>query len=244
MVTEGSNIVRGTSSGRVYASEGTSMAKLQGVLLRGIAVLPVLLLSACAGNMQTQIDPMTRARELAEACGRSVCRTELKPIRLRDLDCGEFEYPTEPFPYADSGNVSLFAGEAILLDFAADGSTVKDPHFVRVIENVDTANVRGYGGPIAAAKADPNERHTMSFEFRQEEGKPDMTLLVRSDLNFTVKFDALIWLPTRNGVQVTRTSMCPVFAGTVGHEIWPQPIIMIAITNFRVIEAGDTVACN
>jgi hypothetical protein len=222
------------------------MAKLQGVRLpKALTGLPVLLLSACTGTMEAQIDPMTRARELAEACGRSVCRTELKPVRLRDLDGGEFEYPTEPFPYADSGNVSLFAGEAILLDFAADGSTVKDPHFVRVIDRVDTANVRGYGGATAnAAKADPNERHTMSFEFRQEEGKPDMTLLVRSDLNVTVKFDALIWLPTRNGVRVTRTSMCPVFAGTVGHELWPQPIIMIAMTNFRVIEAGDTVVCN
>ena len=84
----------------------------------------------------------------------------------------------------------------------------------------------------------------MSLEFRQEEGKPDMTLLVRSDLYFTVKFDAVIWLPTPNGVQVARKSMCPLFAGTVGHELWPQPIIMIALANFRVIEPGDTVACN
>jgi hypothetical protein len=222
------------------------MAKLHGVRRpRAVEVLPALFLSACVGTMETQIDPMTRARELAEACARSVCRTELKPIRLRDNEGGEFEYPTEPFPYADGGNVSLFAGEAILLDFAADGSTVNDPHFVRVIEGVDTANVRGYGAATAnAAKADPNERHTMSLEFKQEDGKPDMTLLVHSDLTFTVKFDALIWLPTRNGVQVTRTSMCPVFAGTGGYEFWPQPIIMIALTNFRVIEAGDTVACN
>ena len=222
------------------------MAKLQGLHLPKVLTgLPVLLLSACTGTMETRIDPMTRARDLAEACGRSVCRTELKPIRLRDLEGGEFEYPTEPFPYADGGNVSLFAGEAILLDFAADGSTVKDPHFVRLIDKVDTAGVRGYGAATAnAGKAAPNERHTMSLEFRQESGKPDMTLLLRSDLNFTVKFDALIWLPTRNGVQVTRTSMCPVLAGTAGFEFWPQPIIMIALTNFRVIEAGDTVACN
>ena len=222
------------------------MAKLHGARLpRVLTGLPALLLSACTGTMEPQIDPMTRARDLAEACARAVCRTELKPIRLRDNDGGEFEYPTEPFPYADGGNVSLFAGEAILIDFAADRSTVEDPHFVRVIERVDTANVRGYGGATASAsRTDPDERHTMSFEFRQEAGKPDMTLLVRSDLTFTVKFDALIWLPTRNGVQVTRTSMCPVFAGTLGHELWPQPIIMIALANFRVVEPGDTVACN
>ena len=221
------------------------MAKPQAEYLpRALTCLP-LLLSACTGTMEPQIDPMTRARDLAEACARSVCRTELRPIRLRDLEGGEFEYPTEPFPYADGGNVSLFAGEAILLDFAADGSTVKDPHFVRLIDKVDTSGVRGYGAATAnAGKAAPNERHTMSLEFKQDPGKPDMTLLLRSDLTFTVKFDALIWLPTRNGVRVTRTSMCPVLAGTAGFEFWPQPIIMIALTNFRVVGPGDTVGCN
>jgi hypothetical protein len=197
--------------------------------------------------METQFDPTRRAQDLAQACARSVCRTEAKRIRLRDTDGGEYEYPTELFPYADGGSVSLFAGEAIELDFAADGSTVKDPRFVRVIDRVDTANIRGYGGPTmnTAQPADPKKRQTMSLEFKQEEGKPDMTLVLRSDLGFTVKFDALIWIPTGNGVRVTRTSMCPLFAGIGGFEVWPQPIIMIALVNFRVLKPEtDAVACN
>jgi hypothetical protein len=197
--------------------------------------------------METRLDPRTRAEDLAKACARSVCRTEAKPIRLRDVDGGEFEYPTELFPYADDGSVTVFAGEAIVLDFAADGSTAKDPHFVHVIDRVDTSNIRGSRrtGTDTTPAIDPKERQTMALEFKQEPGKPGMTLRLRSDLDFTLKFDALIWIPTRNGVQVTRTSMCPLLAGLAGYELWPHPIVMIALMNFHTLPAGtDTVTCN
>ena len=222
------------------------MAGLQRLHLPRALVILVVFMTGCAGPMETQLDPARRAQDLAEACARSVCRTEAKPIRLRDIDGGEYEYQTQLFPYADGGSVSLFAGEAIVLDFAADGSTASEPHFVRVIDRVDLANIQGYGAASMnrMQPADPKQRQTVSLEFKQEEGKPDMTLVLRSDLDFTLKFDALIWVPTRSGIQVTRTSMCPLFAGIAGHELWPQPIVMIALANFRVLRPGDATVCN
>jgi len=74
------------------------MARLQDPrLARALPILSVLVLAGCAGQMGTSIDPMTAARDLAAACARSPCRTEVRPLNL-NAENGRFELMTDLFP--------------------------------------------------------------------------------------------------------------------------------------------------
>jgi hypothetical protein len=66
-----------------------------------------------------------------------------------------------------------------------------------------------------------------------------MVLEIVSTLPVTVKYDAVIFVATPNGIQPDRSSSCPVFSGTAGVEKWPVPLTMIALSNFRVIPGRE-----
>jgi hypothetical protein len=180
---------------------------------------------ACAGPMNGPVDPMEVARDLAAACARSVCRTEVRQLNL-NAENGRFELMTDLFPYADNGTVSIFPGEAIVVEFA-DNRSLNNPRFLRVVDQIDIA-----GTPDRMTGA--GDRPTMSFEFKQDPGKPKMTLQIKSTLDVFVKFDAFMWLPTPDGIRIGPTSSCPVIANGGNFETWPHPIAMLVLSNFRV----------
>lgn len=175
--------------------------------------------------MNRPVDPMGAARDLAAACARSVCRTEVRQLNL-NAENGRFELMTDLFPYADNGMVSIFPGEAIVVEFA-DNRSLNNPRFLKVVDQVDIA---GTPDPMAAAGTRP----TMSFEFKQEPGKPNMTLQIKSTVDVFVKFDAFMWLPTPDGIRTGPTSSCPVIANGGNFETWPHPIAMLVLSNFRI----------
>jgi hypothetical protein len=147
---------------------------------------------------------------------------------------GRFELMTDRFPYTDNGVVTIFPGEALIVEFA-DNSSVDKPRFVRLVDRVDIT-----GQPT---EADSEARPTMAFEFRQEPDMPTMTLEIKSTVDAMVKFDATMWVPTPDGIRVGHTSSCPVFANAGGIETWPHPIAMLILTNFRVQPLSGNVAC-
>ena len=205
-------------------------------LSRTAAIPMLLLLNSCVGPMAAEGDPMAAASDLAAACARSVCRTEVKRLTL-NAENGRFEYMTDLFPYADSGTVSIFPGETIVVEFESD-TAVSTPRFVKVTDHGHDA-----GTQEGMAVASPGAKPTISFEFRQDPDKPSMTLEVSSTLGTLVKYDALMWVPTPNGIRPARTSSCPLFAAR-GFETWPHPIVMLVLTNFRVLpREGGTIVC-
>ena len=125
----------------------------------------------------------------------------------------------------DNGAVAIFPGEAFIVEFPDNGS-VGNPRFLRVVDNID---VVGMSDTSAGA------RPTISFEFKQDPDKPNMTLEIKSNIDALVKYDATMWVPTPRGVQVGHTSSCPVFANAGGIETWPHPIATLVLTNFRVL---------
>lgn len=169
------------------------------------------------------------AGTLAEACARSVCRTDVKELRLRTLTRGTVVLMTERFPYADDGQVSVFAGEAVVVDFASS-KMISDPHFVRVVDRIDETRGRPRRGG----------RPTLSFQLNQDPDKPSMKLLIKSTLNVPIKFDANIFVPTVGGTKWTQSFTCPVDAGSSGTETWPYPIGMVVLTNFRIQPGRST----
>jgi hypothetical protein len=197
-----------------------------------LTTLIVLALGGCAGQMGASIDPMEAARDLAAACGRSPCRTEVRALKL-SAENGRFELMTDLFPYADSGAVAIFPGEAFIVEFD-DNRSVANPRFVRVVDSIDIAAMNSQSA---------GARPTMAFEFKQDPGKPNMTLEIKSTVDVHVKYDATMWVPTPNGMQMGHTSSCPVFANAGGIETWPHPIAMLVLTNFRVQSLEGTFAC-
>jgi len=194
-------------------------------------LLSVIVLAGCAGQMAASIDPVLAARDLAEACARSPCRTEVRPLNL-NAENGRFELMTDLFPYADGGSVAIFPGEAFIVEFA-DTRSIGDPRFVRVVDSVD----------VVAKEEVSGARPSIAFAFKQDPGKPDMMLEIKSTIDAMVKYDATMWVPTPSGVQVVHTSSCPIFAKTGGIETWPHPIAMLVLTNFRVLPSNGVIAC-
>jgi hypothetical protein len=177
-----------------------------------------------------------REQHLAEVCAKTTCRMESREIQLKTADGSGFTLKTQPFPYVDDDAIVLYAGEALQLDFPADGSATDKPHLVKVIEHVDT-NVRG--APPADAAPGPDGRATLSIEFRQEPDRPDMMLVFRSELGFALKYDATVLVATKDGMRPGQTSSCPVHAGLLGFEHWPFPIAMVILSNFHVVAKDD-----
>lgn len=176
-------------------------------------------------------------KELAEACARSTCRTESKELRLKSTTGGEWGIKTQLFPYADNGQIVLYPGETIAVEFSADGKAMDKPHFLRLIDPA---------APMTSSPSNPSapDRAIMTFEFKQTDGKPDMMLSIKSTLGFVIKYDAHMFVPTKNGTQSIYTSSCPIIAKGGAFETWPQEIAMIVLHDFRVVSERDGVACN
>jgi len=175
------------------------------------------------------------AKELAEACARSTCRTESRELRLKATVGGEWGVKTQLYPYADNGQIVLYPGETIEVEFAADGKAMDKPRFLRVVEP---------GAGQSAANTKSADAATMRFEFKQTDNKPDMTLIINSALGFLIKYDAYMFVPTKDGMRSIYTSSCPIIRRGSAYETWPHEIAMIVLSNFRVVSDRDGVTCN
>jgi hypothetical protein len=70
-----------------------------------------------------------------------------------------------------------------------------------------------------------------------------MSLQVANELPVTIKYDALMFVATPEGPRPARTSSCPVLSGTTGFETWPQPLTMLLLSNFRIINPENGLIC-
>ena len=166
---------------------------------------------------------------LPEICAMVKCRSESRDVRLVATDGGSFGFKTQGFPYADpGGNVMIYPGEALEIEF--DQNDIAHPKFVAVVPN---ASASGPG--------------TLTLEFAQTAGQPYMTLMLNNATGVALRYDATIYVPARDGMQIVRSSSCPVLNGMTNTESWPHPVVMLELSNFRIEPVGSsvtTVACN
>ena len=173
---------------------------------------------------------------LEQICARSACRMEVKSLRLQTPEGGTVVLMTERSPYADGGRVSIFPGEAFSVEFA-DMRSVNQPRFGKLLDRLD--ETRG----VTFAK--PGENPALSFQLRQDSDGPSMILTTKSTLDAMVKYDATMYVPSANGMREEHTSTCPVIAGGSALEMWPFPIRMVVLSNFRVIpKDAKNIACD
>ena len=210
-------------------------------MTRGVAIVMsvwVWPLAGLAAEPQMPAVP-TPVDALAAICAKVTCRTTERTLQLQNGDGAIAKVRTTKAPYVDeNGNVSLYAGEAIEISFA-DRSDLSHPTFVRTLDKVELQGLKGYH-----PDAPPPDRSTpaiLSLELRQEEGKPNMSLVLRNETGVALKYDVTMFVPTPQGMKSAHTSTCPLLPGIMGDESWPHPIAMIILSNFRKTEPGQMI---
>ena len=218
---------------RKFRGRGSNLAFAAG-LCAGLTWLPGIAEAADQAS----------ARELAAICAQSACRTE-KIIELRAPKDNVVRFKTEPGPYAYNGALTIYPNERYAVRLRVHGKELGEPVFERGSEGKGLPGPKGHG-PDDEAKA---LRDTASvpvegliyFSFKQQEGT-EMVLEIVSTLPVSIKYDAVIFVATPGGIQPDHTSSCPVFSGAASVEKWPVPLTMLALSNFRVVDAR-TMAC-
>jgi hypothetical protein len=180
--------------------------------------------------------------DLARVCALVRCRTERREIRLIAQDGGAFGVENDLFPYVDdTGGVVIYAGEAF--EVSLDRADPSKLAFGRLVPRVSADGLSGYRAP-RPGDAPPTGPALLSFQLTQESGKPNMMLAVRNDTGVPLKFDATMYVPTREGLRTHKTSTCAIMPGTMGYEMWPHPVIMLVLSNFRRVKGGGaTISC-
>src|SRR5690348_14593085 len=99
----------------------------------------------------------------------------------------------------------------------------------------------GRGGYDQAAEADARRRsHAeevagfLFIKFEQKDGDLNMNLTLKSDFPITLKYDAIMFVPTQRGPQPAPTSSCPLLGRTGGVELWPHAVTLLLLTNLRL----------
>jgi hypothetical protein len=191
---------------------------------------------------RARVDEAAAAKELAEICAKLTCRKASRTMTLRMPDKTNFQITTRPLPYFDDkGQLILFAGESVTLSYAGGDEKLAHPA---------VSSVRDPLGPVELPA--PLSDATITFDLKQMDGQPGMMMTVTNKTKTIIKYDAVMFVPdpASGGARGARTSACPVLPpqGTSttfsAFENWPQPIVMLLISNIRVLPAGAPQVCN
>lgn len=182
-----------------------------------------------------------RAKAIAAMCEKVLCRKTQHDITLRLPDGTSNTAQTQPFPYiAPDGTLLLYAGETITVGFNKAGDTLGSPVLLKVADA---------SGPVDIGTA-PVVDMTLTFQLKQDEGRPSTKLFVTNTIAVRFKYDAQIFVPTANGTKTGRTSTCPVLMpqgaqpNFTSFENWDYPVGMMVITNIRALANDAPQACN
>jgi hypothetical protein len=183
------------------------------------------------------------AEALAAQCAKVACRKAVRPVILRMGDGSSFQIATRPLPYFDErGTLILFPGEAVALTFAEDDEKLEHPMMSAITDPV---------GPVELPAQE--SKRIISFTFLQADGKPDMMLGVSNTTKAMLKYDMAGFLPdvvnnNAKGGHVSTCALPPPPDGankpSLALEHWPQPMVMVMITNIRALLPGALRSCD
>jgi hypothetical protein len=211
-----------------------------------LASTPLLALPEAVPREQADAEA-ARAQALAEACARTACRAEAKEITLNAPGDRIARFRTEKIPYADGGSIAIYPGESFAVRIRVQGEQLGEPVFEQIFDGPSPAKLLGHH-PDAEAKALQDTKNMpvealLYLYFKQDDKGPGMTLEITSALPVTVKYDAVMFAATPDGIRPAPTSSCPVASGIAALETWPQPLTMLLLSNFRVVDTARGFTC-
>lgn len=212
-----------------------------------LPLLALLVMPAAAAVPDTPPDAHAAAEAsfaeaLAAECAHVTCRKAVRPVILRMVDGSEFRIDTRPLPYLDDkGTLILFADESVTLSYPEDDEKLEHPVVSAIKDPLGTIDL-----PAAAST------RSLTFSFRQMTDKPDMVLGITNTTKAMVKYDAVAFFPdvVNHNARGSHTATCALpppednAPRTLGLEHWPQPLVMLIITNIRALEPGALRACD
>jgi len=208
--------------------------------MRKCLIWPVLAFSLMLAD-DGFAQPQTPAQALAAVCAKVPCRKGGRSVVLRTPDNRGFEGKTQPYPYLDDhGTVILFAGETITIGFNKTADGLGAPVLLKVSDPDGPVDI-GAAGTAAAS---------LSFTLKQDDGKPSMMLTAANGVPTTLKYSLQMFVPTADGVRSGHSSTCPLMAPPAGvasfggFESWPHPILMVAVSDIRILPTGSPQVCN
>lgn len=183
------------------------------------------------------------AQVLAAECAKVPCRKAVRMVDLRMPDGSSFQIATRPLPYFDEkGTLILFAGEQVALSYAEDDEKLERPVLTSITDPL---------GPVELPAS--TYQRQISFTFLQADGKVDMMLGVSNSTKAILKYDAVGFVPdvvnhNARGGHVTTCSLSPPEDGgdkpNLALEHWPEPMVMVMITNIRALAQGALRSCD
>lgn len=188
-------------------------------MLKSVPALLLLFLFAagCAEPVTDTGAPEPTPFDREKTCAALACRPDGK-IRLKDENGSELELPVLKTPYVHNGVVSIVSGESYFVTGRIEAGRLVDLRY---------------------SESEPKAENALSFEFEQTNN--GMTLIVRSSFPETVKYRAGIQLIGRT--EIYDTSTCPILPAATGYELWPQPIVLIMLADFRILPPGSPQIC-
>lgn len=161
-------------------------------------------------------DDASGFRESAtDACRTQLCHPPRSVPWIGNNSEQEVIELAEPQRIVDDGVVTLYPGDAVLLE----------------AELVDGA-IAG----LTAVEAVRDPARTIAVRFEQADGNPDTRLQVDNPFDAPLKFQ-LAALPPGYRDSYPLVS-CPVAAGEGGDENWPYAMPRVSVTGFRLLEDG------
>jgi hypothetical protein len=169
--------------------------------------------SEAATAAESGLDP-----QIAELCTKIQCLFDVR-IALKDEKGKPFEEVYGALPVVQPGGVSVYAGHEVLIE--AD------------IEKGQLVNLRR-----VEETTDPSR--TISSRLEQDEDG-SMMLITRNPFDKPLRIRMGMMPMGHEGL--VRTSSCPVRGGSSTYEMWPFPIFQVYLSELRLLEEGENMAC-
>ncbi len=187
--------------------------------MRAITILLLLFLASklLQAKDSTSLSEQTALEQ--RMCAETKCQRNLRVI-LKQKDGKIYDKTFAVFPptVQDFG-IAVVAGQNIYVEAEIEGDRLTN---YRVVEQI----------------VNPKTTITAKFEQMEDGG---MMLTLHNPFNKTLKFNMGI-MPL-DAEDLYKTSSCPVIAGGNSFEMWPYPIFQLVLSNGRLMEPSNSVAC-
>lgn len=156
---------------------------------------------------------------LKQICEITHCR-ENQTIIIASTDGRLIEVDISGLPVVLDGTVNIYPSEKLAVEVTVTDEEISDLTFVENASNPD---------------------RTITIEFYQDKKLGDgygMMLIVNNPFDRYLRYEAFIENVEKQEFEYT--SSCPVGPGLTSYEIWPYPIIHLALTKFRLLPKDAT----
>jgi len=193
-------------------------------------------------------------------CQTTACRPGGIDVVVR-VDKDHYQtVPVKPAPYVlPEGQILIFPGETIAIQFTRAGDTLSAPVFYRrfapqfpaqietggkVADDPANTGLPAITGDMSKDKMADLPPNTLLLSYGQVDGQPGMMLTIDHNFPKALKLDATMFLIGKGRYDQRPTSTCPIQAGLSSFETWPHPIGPLTLQSFRLLQPGDKITCD